>query len=112
MLYIKAYSNSQEISPYHVYHPCYSLMPFAFMVVKNNFVFEFLGMTMVGSMVYFNLTIFLRIQLLSKMKSDDLSTLILFTLFYRTHPAFFSLCSSLRLTFVVCSTLLAFTLVF
>ena len=63
-------------------------MPFAFVEVKNNSVFEFLGMTMVGSTVYYNLTIFLRIPLLSKMKSDNLSALIFFICFYRTDPAF------------------------
>ena len=57
-------------------------MSFALWKLKIILWLSFLDKTMVGSMVYFNLTIFLRIPLLSKMRYDDLSALILFTLFF------------------------------
>ena len=81
------------------------------MEVENKSVFEFLGTTMVGSMVYFNLTFFLSIPWLSSMKSDDLSVLKHFDLFVQNWSCFCSLHNLLRLSYVVWCGLLAFTLI-
>ena len=65
-------------------------MSFTFMEVENNSVSEFLGVTMVGSMVYFNLTIFLSTPLLSITKSYGLFVLIFFAFFTKLISLLFS----------------------